>query len=72
MLLHLARTYLGPDLDFDVQLVLLPLEVPWCQITSDEDGFQLGLNSWVRSHDFDTTVDDVVLDDRDRRTSLQP
>jgi type VI secretion system protein ImpH len=59
---QMARVYVGPDLDFDLQLVLRPLEVPWCQLTSDEDeAARLGWNAWVRCHDFDRPVEDVIL-----------
>ena len=30
---HLARLYVGPELDFDVQLVLRAADVPECQLT---------------------------------------
>src|SRR5262249_16640174 len=29
---QLTRAYMGPELDFDVQLVLKREEVPWCQL----------------------------------------
>jgi type VI secretion system protein ImpH len=61
-LVQLARTYLGPELDFDVQLVLRPLDVPWWQLTPEEDeGGRLGWDVWSRSHDFHSEVDDVIL-----------
>jgi type VI secretion system protein ImpH len=62
-LVGLARTYLGPDLDFDLQLVLGPLEAPWWQLAGDDDqgGSRLGWDLWVRSHDFLDDVEDVVL-----------
>lgn len=43
---HLTRFYLGPDLDFDVQLILKRDEVPPCRI-GDEGGSVLGWNAWV-------------------------
>jgi len=59
---QMARAYLGPELDFDVQLVLQPLEVPWWQLTPDEDeGLRLGWDAWGRSHDFLAAVEDVIF-----------
>ncbi len=60
-LVEMARSYVGPELDFDAQLVLLPLEVPWCQLGPDEDGFRLGQSAWVRAHDFDEAVEDATF-----------
>jgi type VI secretion system protein ImpH len=49
LLVHLVRLYLGPDLDFDVQLVLEPDAVPECQMpTGAGDGPRLGWDSWLR------------------------
>jgi type VI secretion system protein ImpH len=59
---HLTRAYLGPGLDFQVQLVLAALEVPWCQLAADgEQGFRLGWDTWVRSYDFMDDIADVIL-----------
>jgi type VI secretion system protein ImpH len=61
-LVEMARTYVGPEVDFDVQLVLKPYEVPWFELMRDEDeGPRLGWNTWLRSHDFFGEVDDLVL-----------
>jgi type VI secretion system protein ImpH len=61
-LCQLARTYVGPDLDFDVQPVLKPEEVPWCQLrVVDGDGPFLGWNTWVRSQPFSHEVDDTTF-----------
>ena len=58
----LTRAYVGPDLDFEVQLVLAALEVPYCRLVADgEQGFRLGWDTWVRTFDFMDDVDDVVL-----------
>ena len=47
-LCQIARTYVGPGLDFDVQPVLKLEEAPRCQFTSDpEDGPYLGWNTWM-------------------------
>lgn len=55
---QLTRTYAGPELDCDVQLVLKPDEVPWCQLG---DEALLGWNTWVRCGEFDTAVADTVF-----------
>jgi type VI secretion system protein ImpH len=61
-LCQLARTYVGPELDFDVQPVLKPEEVPWCQLKQiDGDGPFLGWNTWVRSQPFTREVDDTTF-----------
>jgi type VI secretion system protein ImpH len=47
-LCQITRTYVGPSLDFDVQPVVKPGEVPPCQCTSDPDqGPYLGWNTWM-------------------------
>lgn len=61
-LCQLARTYVGPELDFDVQPVLRPEEVPWCRLKDDGgDGPFLGWNTWVRSQPFTREVDDTTF-----------
>ena len=60
--MQLTRLYLGPELDFDVQLVLRAREVPWCRLApSGADGPRLGWNTWVRSEDFRHDVEDAVF-----------
>lgn len=56
---QLVRQYVGPEFDFDIQVVLLPQEAPWCQLGGD--GAQLGWNTWVRSGEFVHEVDDAVV-----------
>jgi type VI secretion system protein ImpH len=47
-LCQIARTYVGPGLDFDVQPVLKLEEAPRCRFTPDpEDGPYLGWNTWM-------------------------
>jgi len=55
-LCQLTRTYAGPELDFDVQPVLKPNEVPWCQLGAGGDGALLGWNTWLRKHPFTREV----------------
>jgi type VI secretion system protein ImpH len=59
---HFARTYVGPELDFDVQPVLLAAEVPWCRLGGDDDPSRLGWNTWVRSGEMPRDADDVIFD----------
>jgi type VI secretion system protein ImpH len=61
-LCQVTRLYVGPELDFDVQLLLKAAEVPWCRLGSDgPDGARLGWNTWIRSDDFEEDVDDAVF-----------
>lgn len=59
-LTELTRLYLGLELDAEIRLVLIPDEVPWSALDYDEDrGPRLGLNTWVRSHNFGRPVSDA-------------
>src|SRR5262249_22056591 len=61
-LCQFTRTYVGLELDFDVQPVLLPNEVPPCQLIPDpDDGPYLGWNTWMPSETRDRAVDDAVF-----------
>ena len=60
-LAQIARTYAGPEFDFDVQLVLRREETPFCRLGAGEfSGPRLGWNTWacsvVRSRDADEAV----------------
>ena len=57
-LCQFVRTYVGPELDFDVQLVLRGPEAPWCALDGNA---RLGWNTWVRVNAFERDVDDVVF-----------
>jgi type VI secretion system protein ImpH len=59
---HLVRLYVGPELDFDVQLILRAEEVPECQL-SEEDGIgpRLGWNTWLCSQQPPRPVEDAVF-----------
>ncbi|HZT79537.1 MAG TPA: type VI secretion system baseplate subunit TssG, partial [Gemmataceae bacterium] len=47
LLCQLVRLYVGPGLDFEVQLVLAGQDVPQCRLTDDDVIFpRLGWNSW--------------------------
>jgi type VI secretion system protein ImpH len=59
---QMTRTYVGPDLDFDVQLVLQAREVPWCRLeTEGADAPRLGWNTWVRSRELPDDADQAVF-----------
>lgn len=59
---QMARLYVGPHLEFDVQLVLKAEEVPWCRLGGDgADPARLGWNTWVRSGAFQNNVSDAVF-----------
>jgi type VI secretion system protein ImpH len=50
LLAHLARLYVGQDLDFDVKLILRGDEVPDCILEETQDvGPRLGWNTWLVS-----------------------
>lgn len=60
-LCQLARTYVGPELRFDVQLVLRAEEVPACQLGGDGERSLLGWNSWLRTGQLDHDAADAVF-----------
>ena len=62
LLSHLTRFYVGPELDFEIQLVLRADEVPDCQLPKGRaEGPGLGWNSWLRSEPFTSDADDAVF-----------
>lgn len=61
-LCQMIRSYVGPQFDFDVQLVLAGDEVPWCVLGSQgADAPRLGWNIWMRSRSFEHNVSDAVF-----------
>jgi type VI secretion system protein ImpH len=61
-LCQLTRAYVGPEFDFDVQLVLRPDAVPRCQLGSTAaQKVQLAWNTWSRAREFTYAVDDAVF-----------
>jgi type VI secretion system protein ImpH len=63
VLCQLARTYAGPDLDFDVMPVLRRDEAPRC-LLGDRDGHdpsRLGWNTWVHDDDYADHLTDAVF-----------
>ena len=68
LLSHLVRLYVGPELDFDVQLVLRAEEVPPCQLAeSPSFAPRLGWNTWVASQAPAEDADDPVFEGDDVR-----
>jgi type VI secretion system protein ImpH len=62
-LCQLIRTYVGPDFDFDVQLVLDQKETPPCRIDAGGAGaVRLGWDAWPRHREFVVAVDDAVFE----------
>jgi type VI secretion system protein ImpH len=61
LLSQLARLYIGPELDFDVQLVLKKEDVPQCQLKRGMGCPQLGWNTWVRNREFAHDASDAVF-----------
>jgi type VI secretion system protein ImpH len=59
---QLVRTYVGPDFDFDAQLVLRKAEVPRCRLASrDAGGSRLGWDMWLYNEAPDHDVDEAVF-----------
>jgi type VI secretion system protein ImpH len=62
-LCQITRTFVGPDLDFDVQPVLRAKEVPPCRLDPrSEEGPYLGWNTWMLCQPFRHPVDDAVFE----------
>ena len=63
LLFHLVTLYVGPALDFDIQLVLESSEVPDCQLEEEPAfGARLGWNTWIRSEELGHDPDDAVFE----------
>ena len=58
-LCQLARTFVGPEFDFDVQLLLRAEEVPMSQLGQSET--RLGWNSWSRIRGFTRVAEDAIF-----------
>lgn len=57
---QLTRSYAGPSLDFDVQLVLSRDAVPYCELALT-GGAQLGWNTWLFNKAMNRDPDDAVF-----------
>jgi type VI secretion system protein ImpH len=65
LLTHLARLYLGPAVDFDVQVVLRAQDVPPCRMRAGAGaglGPRLGWNTWLCTHTAERDADDAVFE----------
>lgn len=61
-LIDMARCYVGPHFDFDVQPVLKAKEVPACRLGGPAaSGARLGWNTWPHSQPFAHDADDAVF-----------
>jgi type VI secretion system protein ImpH len=47
LLSQLTRFYVGPNLDWDVQMIVKGGQVPDCQLTTNAPGPRLGWNTWL-------------------------
>jgi type VI secretion system protein ImpH len=59
LLAKMVRLYVGPELDFDVQLVLAAAETPACRLGGQGFGARLGWNTWVLSRSSERDADDA-------------
>jgi type VI secretion system protein ImpH len=63
LLVHFVRLYVGPEFDFDIQLVLRKEDVPECELTvSGGVDPQLGWNTWIRSEPMQEDADQAVFE----------
>ncbi len=59
---QMIRTYVGPQFDFDVQVVLKAAEVPCCRLGGEgTDPSRLGWNTWILSKTVVHDVSDAVF-----------
>jgi len=64
-----ARMFVGPEYDFDIQLVLIAAEVPEVNLTDEEaTGPRLGWNMWLISETPGEAADDAVFESEDAVT----
>ena len=61
-IVQMTRTYVGPQFDLDIQLVLKGAEAPWCRLGGDgASASRLGWNAWVRCNEFTKDLCDAVF-----------
>lgn len=59
---QVVRTYVGPSMEFDLQLLLKRQEVPMCKLSSDAStARQLGWNTWACSYPRGTDATEPVF-----------
>jgi type VI secretion system protein ImpH len=67
LLCQMIRLYVGPEFDFDVQLILRADEVPGCRLATDEGvGPRLGWNTWIGSQPRTRAAEDAVFEGEER------
>jgi len=73
-LCQLVRSYVGPELDFDIQVVLRAEEVPPCRPgpRTDSDPSHLGWNTWLSSRPFSTPAEEAIFYDEGLPTRENP
>jgi type VI secretion system protein ImpH len=62
LLVHLVRFFLGPELDFDVQLVLRAPDVPGTRLDRSGLGPRLGWNTWMLTAPATADAEDAVFE----------
>ncbi len=65
----LARTYVGPQLEFDVQAVIQRDQVPSIRLGDESQPSCLGWNSWLGNWPFDHDAQDAVFELTDSSTT---
>ena len=59
---QIVRTYVGPEYDFDVQVLLCAEDVPECRLGGREDSAsRLGWNTWIQSTGFTRDAEDAIF-----------
>jgi type VI secretion system protein ImpH len=70
---QLVRLYVGPEFDFDIQLVLLAGEVPRCRLASEKQhARRLGWNTWLSSRPIQRDADDAIFSGKGMPTRMNP
>lgn len=62
LLTHLVNLYVGPEFDFEVQIVLQKEEVPEVQLKDGGLGPRLGWNTWMRSLPYGQDAEEAVFE----------
>jgi type VI secretion system protein ImpH len=62
---RLVRLYLGPVLDFDIQIILDRRDIPQTQLDGEAPSSRLGWNAWARAEPAMSDSDDAVIDGND-------
>jgi type VI secretion system protein ImpH len=60
-LVRFVRFFVGPALDFDIQLVLRREDVPDCRLGAGPEGPRLGWSTWLKTAPLAEHADDAIL-----------